>query len=360
MERLFQRILDDYEQNHNFSGNVLVKKGNELLFTHTCGMAHRGFHVPNRLDTKFDTASVTKVFTAVAVLLLVDEGKIYLNDRITDLIDLNETEIPGDVTVEQLLTHTSGIADDADEEAGENYADLFRNKPNYSIQETADFLPQFAYKKPLFRAGTNMRYNNCAFVLLGMAIEQLSGMDYRQFVMKRIVQPLKLLHTEFCAMDGVNENTAEGYMACRDEEGRLIQWKKNIYSYPPIGSPDGGIYSTVEDLDRLLRAMKSGALLSSKRSAMFFQPHCPFERPFVRLKPELEATITTGYGFEFVMINHKVFCVRKDGMNDGVAAMLSYYPKSDVSLVILCNQDCNIWNMHREIQTVLYDHGQIY
>jgi CubicO group peptidase (beta-lactamase class C family) len=95
--------------------------------------------------------------------MLIEKGLLHFEDKITDIIDLKGTEISSDVTIYNLLTHTSGIADDADEEAGEDYADLFINKPNYSIRNTADFLPQFAYKKSLFKAGTDVRYNNCAF-----------------------------------------------------------------------------------------------------------------------------------------------------------------------------------------------------
>lgn len=355
MNTQYQKIADNFYRNHDFSGTCLVKKGDEILFSGAYGFAHRGFQVLNRLDTKFDTASVTKVFTATAVLMLVEQGALNLDDKITEVIDLEGTEIPTDVTIEHLLTHTSGIADDADEEAGENYADLFVDKPNYSIRNTADLLPQFVHKKSLFKAGMNVRYNNCAFVLLGLAIEKLSGMDYRTFIMENIVKPCKLNNTEFCTMDEVNGNTAEGYTALEDEDGHVTGWKKNIYSYPPIGTPDGGIYSTVEDLDTFLRSLKAGKLLSPKYTEVLFQPHCPFVKPFTRWKPELNATITMGYGFEFVAFDQKIFCVRKDGMNDGVAAMLSYYPETDASIVILSNQDCNIWEMHRQMQTVLYD-----
>ncbi|MCU6340309.1 beta-lactamase family protein, partial [Enterobacter quasiroggenkampii] len=107
-------------------------------------------------------------FTAVAILQLVDRGKLRLDDCITDIIDLTGTKIPTDVTITHLLTHTSGIADDADEELGEIYEELFISKPNYSIRNCIDFIPQFAYKDPKFKAGTDVSYNNCAFVLLGL------------------------------------------------------------------------------------------------------------------------------------------------------------------------------------------------
>ena len=211
MDKQIRNICDD------FSGVCFVRRGNDIVFEQAYGFAHRGFHIKNKLNTMFDTASVTKVFTATAILLLTKKGLLHIDDKITEIIDLTDTAIPADVTIEHLLTHTSGIADDADEEAGENYADLFINKPNYSIRKTSDFLPQFVYKQPIFKAGTNVRYNNCAFVLLGLAIEKVTGQDYRTFVSDYIFEPLGMTHTKFCAMDEINENIAEGYVACYDE-----------------------------------------------------------------------------------------------------------------------------------------------
>lgn len=354
MKEKIQKICDDFSMSNNFSGTCLVKRGNDVVFSQAYGLAHRGFNIPNNINTKFDTASITKVFTATGILLLIEKGLLHLEDKIADIIDLEGTAIPKDVSIYNLLTHTSGIADDADEEAGENYSDLFINKPNYSIRNTCDFLPQFVYKQPVFKAGTNVRYNNCAFILLGLAIEKITGQDYRSFITDNIFKSCGMLNTKFCAMDGVNENIAEGYVGCYDEKENLINWKKNIYSYPPIGSPDSGAYTTVNDLDIFIRNLKANKLLSEEYSNMIFSPQCEFSRPFRNWKPEPNATIRNGYAFEFVEINDEVFCMRKDGVNDGVGAMLSYYPAIDTTIIILCNQDCNIWQMHREIQTVMY------
>lgn len=354
MKDKIKKICDDFSINNNFSGTCLVKLGNDVIFSKAYGLAHRGFSIPNNLATRFDTASITKVFTAAGILLLIQKGQLHLEDKITDIINLKGTAIPEDVSIYHLLTHTSGIADDADEEAGENYSDLFVAKPNYSIRNTSDFLPQFAYKQPVFKAGTNVRYNNCAFVLLGLAIEKITGQDYRSFVTDNIFKPLGMINTKFCAMDEVNENTAEGYTGCYDANDNIIKWKKNIYSYPPIGSPDAGAYTTVSDLDIFIRSLKANKLLNEEYTHMMFSPHCEFSRPFNKWKPEPNASIRNGYAFEFVEINGDVFCMRKDGVNDGVGAMLSYYPAIDATITILCNQDCNIWQMHREIQTVMY------
>ncbi|MGV8981668.1 serine hydrolase domain-containing protein [Clostridium sp.] len=357
MRAKIQKICDDFSKEHNFSGTCLVKQENDVIFSQAYGFAHRGFNIPNKLNTMFDTASITKVFTATAILILIEKGLLHFGDKITDIIDLKGTAIPTDVSIYNLLTHTSGIADDADEEAGENYSDLFINKPNYSIRNTCDFLPQFAYKKPIFKAGTNVRYNNCAFVLLGLAIEKVTGQDYRSFVTNNVFVPCGMLNTKFCAMDEVNKDIAEGYIGCYDKNENLIKWRKNIYSYPPIGSPDSGVYTTVIDLDIFIRNLKINMLLKTEYTNMIFSPHCKFTRPFNYGQPPINATIRKGYAFEFVEINGEVFCMRKEGLNDGVGAMLSYYPDTDVTIIIMsnqtmCNQECNVWQMHREIENL--------
>jgi len=358
MKEKIQKICDDFSEKHNFSGTCLVKQGDDVIFSHAYGLAHRGFNIPNRLNTMFDTASITKVFTATAILMLIEEGLLHFDDKITSIIDLKGTTIPTDVNIYNLLNHTSGIADDADEEAGEIYSDLFINKPNYTIRNTCDFLSQFAYKQPIFKAGTNVRYNNCAFVLLGLAIEKICGQDYRKFVTDNIFVPSGMLNTKFCAMDEVNANMAEGYVGHYAKNKDHIIWRKNIYSYPPIGSPDSGVYTTVLDLDIFIRNLKSNMVLNSEYTNMLFSPHCKFAKPFNFVEPSVNATLRKGYAFEFIEINGNVFCMRKEGLNDGVGAMLSYYPEIDATIIILsnqtmCNGECDVWEMHRKIQTII-------
>jgi CubicO group peptidase (beta-lactamase class C family) len=344
-----QDLVDIFEKyKASFSGACLIKKENDTLFSAANGLANRDFGIMNRIDTRFDTASVTKTFTAVAVLMLAEQKLLRLQDKIRDIIALDDTAIPKDVTVEHLLNHTSGIADDADEEAGEDYSALFIDKPNYAIRNCTDFLPQFAYKPPNFKAGTNVRYNNCAFILLGMAVEKLTGMDYRSFVSERIFKPAGMNNTYFGAMDEVRPDTAEGYFAVRDENSDFVKWKKNIYSYPPIGTPDGGALTTVGELDIFIRSLKRGILLSPEYTAMIFKPHCAFPRstPY--------GTWRTGYAFEFIESSGVTFCMYKEGGNPGVDAILSYYPVLDISLNILSNQDGSLWKMYGEMQAVLF------
>ncbi|MDO4298342.1 MAG: serine hydrolase domain-containing protein [Lachnospiraceae bacterium] len=355
MEEYVEALCSEYAARNNFSGVCMVKRKGETVFAKAYGYANRAFQIPNEIDTRFDAASITKIFTAAAVLQLIEQRKMRLQDRITELLDLSGTEIPDDVTVEHLLNHTSGIADDADEEAGEDYSALFADSPNYAIRECRDFLKNFAYKKPHYKAGTDVRYCNCSYVLLGLAIEQISGMNYRDYFRQNIFDRAGMARSGFFSMDEVNENTAEGYRSVTDQDGRVVSYKKNIYCYPPMGTPDGGAYTTAEDLNRFLTAIRDHVLLGEKFADMFLHPHCEFTRPMEGDEiPGLYEQ--NGYGFEFLMLegSGEPFCICKDGMNDGVAAKFSYYPEKDMTLVLLANQECNVWEMTRKIQSELY------
>lgn len=353
MYSAFEKICRDYAENKDFSGTCMVKSGKEILFSGAYGCANRAFQIPNRIDTKFDSASVTKTFTAAAILQLVEKGLLRLDGHITDILDLQGTRISDDVRIEHLLSHTSGISDDADEESGEEYSALFRDTPNYAFRECRDFLKNFAYKEPYFKAGTDVRYNNCAFILLGLALEKMTGINYRTYMARNIFAPCGMTNTEFCSMDGINANTAEGYTGVFDSEGRRTGWKKNIYCYPPVGTPDGGACTTVEDLDKFLRAIRERRILSERYSDMLLSPHCTFSRPTVR-KGLPDMTVRMGYAFEFLEMNGEVFCMYKEGLNDGVGAMFSYYPQADITVSLLANQDCRIFLMYRELQEEVY------
>lgn len=102
-----ETLCEDWARSDRFSGVCMVKCKGHTVFSGAYGFANRAFKIPNKIDTKFDTASITKLFTAAAILQLIQEKKLKLSDRITQMIDLEGTEISPDVTIEQLLNHTS-------------------------------------------------------------------------------------------------------------------------------------------------------------------------------------------------------------------------------------------------------------
>lgn len=342
-------IVTRYAAEEDFSGVCCVVRDRQEIYHEAFGLAHRGFAVPNRLTTRFDIASVTKLFTAVATVQCFTRNNLTLDTPLMPYLGIEGTAIPDEVTVFHALTHTSGIADDAEEEYGEDYADLFIDSPNYRIRETADFLPNFAYKEPNFLPGEDVQYNNCAFVLLGLAIERATGMAYRDVIRQRIFFPAGMKGSDFLAMDVAAPDFAEHYTRIHGPEAEP-RWQKNIYSYPPIGSPDGGATVPARDLIRFISTLRQGFLVGPAGHDLMLRPHvdvaAPTERdPFHR---------KYGFAFEFLQDDEgRVVAMQKDGVNAGVASFLVLYPQTDTTVAILANQDCNVWAMQRELREFL-------
>jgi CubicO group peptidase (beta-lactamase class C family) len=330
-----------------FSGVVLITQGSSQLFAGAYGYASRSWKVPNTLTMRFDSASVTKLFTSIATLQLIDRGLLAFDTPVIDFLGVQGTAITRAVNVFHLLTHTSGIADDADEESGEDYADIWKTRSNYTVIETVDFLPQFAYKPPNFPPGQGCRYCNCSYVLLGLLIEKVSGLSYRDYVRQHIFAPSNMLHSDFYRMDVVNDNVAEGCDPLRDEHGTIAAWKKNIYSYPPIGSPDGGAHVTASDLDRFLRVVKTGSLLSPQLTAAFFTPQ-------VLHHVQDDWKHMFGYGIEFAVDDAgNVMFAQKEGHNTGVSAVIRHYPDQDINVILLANIINGAWEPIKTIHLLL-------
>jgi CubicO group peptidase (beta-lactamase class C family) len=341
--------LDAYFQQRTaqdeFSGVVLITQGDTPRYARAYGYASCSWQVPNTLETCFDTASITKLFTSVATLQLVDQGLLALDTPVAECLGLPQIH-PG-VTVFHLLTHSSGIADDADEEAGESYEDLWISKPNYSVTETRDFLPQFIDKPANFAPGEGCRYCNVGYVLLGLLIEQASGQSYRDYVRANIFARAAMYDCDFFRMDRVNRNVAEGCDPLRDANGQITGWKKNIYSYPPIGSPDGGAHVTASDLHRFLRAVQRGELISPALTQAFFTPQVVHTR-------DENGTTMYSYGLWFALDPAgQVVFYEKEGYNAGVSGMIRYYPALDTSVVILSNMSSGAWEPIKQVHNVL-------
>ena len=332
------RYLRGLEASEAFAGVVRITVGGEERFAGAYGYASRAWHVPNTLETRFDTASITKLFTAVATLQQIEAGAFGLDTGVVDYLGLDGTAISPDVTVRHLLTHTSGIGDDADEEAGERYEDVWRTRPNYSVVETADFLPQFAYRAPNFAPGAGCRYNNCAYVLLGLMIERATGRTYRDVVRERVFAPAGMTDSDFLRMDRVNERLAEGADPILDDAGAIVGWKRNIYSYPPIGSPDGGAHVTAADLERFLRAVTGGRLLSAAMTTAFLTPQVVY-----RVREGWTQHWGLGPWFRIDDSGELVF-LEKEGVNVGASGVVRHYPGRDLTLVVLSNLEDGAWD----------------
>ena len=340
-------ILRDAAVRKEFSGTVQLSRGGSVLHEGSYGVSSRRWDVPVSLETRFDVASVTKLFTSVAVLQQVDAGTLELDSPIGRFVELGGTRVDPGITLAQLLTHTSGIGDDADEEAGESYEALWVDRPTYSVTKTADFLPQFVHREPNFAPGAGCRYCNCGYVLAGLAVENVTGKSYRDYVREHVFAAAGMHDSGFFSMQEAVPNVAEGWDPVRDDSGAVISWRQNIFSYPPVGSPDGGAHSTSADLVRFLNAVRAGRLLSAESTAAFLAPQVKHS--------DLDAgELHYGYGLVFRLdADGQTGLIYKDGINAGASALLGYYPGADVTLALVSNSEDGAWGPLAEITALL-------
>jgi CubicO group peptidase (beta-lactamase class C family) len=343
--------FQNLEQQNTFSGVVLIRQGEQEVFAKAYGYASRAWKVPNTLNVRFDTASITKLFTSVAVLQMIDQGRLAFDTSVIDFLGFTGTAISPAVNVYHLLTHTSGIADDADEEAGEELEDIYREKPNYSIKETVDFLPQFVYKPPNFAPGQGCRYCNVSYILLGLMIEKLSGLSYRDYVRQNVFAPAGMTSSDFFRMDRVYENVAEGADPLEDEGGKVTGWKRNIYSYPPQGSPDGGAHVTAGDLIRFMHTVQAGKLLSPELTKMFFTPQVDYHDRETWMQ-----RIGCGLWFHVDRAG-RVVHYQKEGMNNGASGMVRHYPDQNITIALLSNMIDGAWEPIKKIHAMIEGEG---
>lgn len=334
-EQLSQ-LLAEKSRQELFSGAVLVRHGGQPLLQEAYGYAHRGWRIKNQVDTRFRIASISKMFTAAAILQLVEQGDLTLDTAVIDLLNLQPAKIPPAVTIEHLLTMTAGLVDWFDESGDweANWAALRRRHPLYLFRDNKDYLPLFVNEEPVAPAGEQYRYNNAAYILLGLAIEQVTHLSYFDYIRRYILAKAGMVDSDFLALDSVTANVAEGYMPLTGDGDQIIGWQKNIYSATPEAAADGGATSTVADLSRFIQALRAGRLLSPDLSEAMLTPHVLEDE-----EPIKGYTRMYGYGTMFLLDEaERVVRWGHTGEEAGVSCRLYYYPAQDIEVILLGNQ----------------------
>lgn len=345
------RLLTAKIDKEEFSGAVLVKRDDGTLFEGAYGYANRSWKVKNRMDTRFRIASISKMFTAVAILQLVDAGRLSLDASVVECLGLRDTRIPEEATVYHMLTMTSGIADWFDETGDweANWAALCREHPIYLFRRNQDYLPLFVDEEPLAPVGEKHQYNGAGYILLGLIVEKLSGLLYFDYIRHNVFAKAGMPRSDFLALDGVDDAVAEGYIPITDEDKAVIGWRKNIYSTTPEAAADGGATSTAADLVRFSQALRNGGLLSPALTQEMLTPKVSQTDERIR-----GYTWKYGYG-NFFLLDDDAHIVRwgHTGEEDGVSCRLYYYPKEDLDVVILGNQTWCAGSLGWEIHDII-------
>lgn len=306
-------IRAEMEKRHIPGLSLAVVHKGKVVKAQGYGFANLEHRAPATPDTVFQLASVTKQFTATAVMQLVEAGKIQLDDKVSQHL----TDLPAawkDVTVRQLLNHTSGI---------KSYTAI----PNFAQQLRKDFTPTellgLVKDSPMdFAPGSKYQYNNTGYFLLGLLIEKVSGKTYGTFLSERIFEPLGMNNTRVNDLTVVIPNRASGYTL----SGQTIRNGEYVSPTQPYAA--GALVSTIQDMVRWNSALDTEKLL--KRSSM--------EQMLTPTR--LSDGKTQGYGFGWqlgVLRGHKQMA--HGGGIPGFSTYILRLPDDALSVIVLCNQE---------------------
>ena len=291
-----------------FSGAFLVAHNGRILVQRACGEASKRYHAPNTTGTRIDIGSMNKMFTAVAVAQLVEQGKVKLDDHLSAYLDESwlPKSISDQITIAQLLTMTSGLGSYFDAPFG-----------SFQMNRTLDAYKPVIHAATLSsRPGEKYQYSNTGFFLLGLVVQKASGEDYYDYIRRHIYAPAGMSATDSYELDGPAENLATGYFYL----GRTQSWWENRAWVGLKGTPDGGGYSTVGDLLRFAEALKSGKLLTLKSLDLLWRDPPP----------------PSGAGF-YGLKGPAGRIVGKDGFGSGVSALMDIYLDRGYVVVALSN-----------------------
>jgi CubicO group peptidase (beta-lactamase class C family) len=238
--------VEEIAEDTGFSGVVRIDRGDEIEFAKAYGLANRAYRVPNTVDTRFGIASGGKGFTALTVISLIREGALGLDTTARSLLGEDLPLIADDVTVEHLLTHTSGIGDYLDEE-GDWEANDHVIGAVHQLTTTEAFLPLLDGIPAKFKAGERFGYCNSGYVVLALLAERASGQSYHDLVRERVLRPADMTTTDFLRSDELPGDAAVGYLDGMD--------RSNVFHLPVVANGDGGIHTTAGDMAKFWRAL---------------------------------------------------------------------------------------------------------
>jgi CubicO group peptidase (beta-lactamase class C family) len=328
-----QAALEAQMADQPFSGALLIREGGETILAAAYGHAQIAEAIPNTIDTRFATASGCKIFTAVAALQLIEAGKFTLDTPVSDLVEIDYPLDPA-ITVRHLLTHTSGMPDYYDEElmSDEDCIALVNTYPVYTWETPRDYIRLFPERPQKFPPGERFNYNNGAFVLLALIVEEHSGQPFPQVITDRVFTPAGMTDSGYFRMDALPARTAYGYI--REDDGTL---RTNIYALPVIGSGDGGAFVTAPDWARFWDALYGFKLLSESTTSAMLTPQIDTGHDTLDKHYGLGIWLTLRDG-----AMHERYVV---GGDFGVGMVSVRFPQYDVEATILDNIGDGVWGL---------------
>jgi CubicO group peptidase (beta-lactamase class C family) len=305
----FDAVVRPFAADGRFMGAVLVARGDAILFSKAYGSANLEWRIPNDTSTKFRIGSITKQFTAALILLLEQDGRLSTQD----LLSRHVADIPAswkDITLFHLLTHTSGIRN-------------FTALPDYRVRQVQPGSPldqlERLRNEPLdFAPGSEFRYSNSGYLMLGLVIERVTGRPYAEVLQERIFTPLGMIGSGYDSNSAIIPTRASGYAPTPNGP------QNAGYVNMTVPHAAGALYSTTGDLHRWARALFGGRVVSAASLKKMTTPD--------RNNYALGLTVRDVDGRR--MISH-------GGGINGFNAFLAYYPDAEITVAVLANINGN-------------------
>lgn len=311
IDTLKQHLIDLYNKDE-FSGSVLVAKDEKVLLHQAIGYIDRVEKEPLDVDAQFRLGSLNKMFTSIGILMLVEEGKIDLNQTIsTYLPNFKNKSISESVTVHHLLSHTGGT--------GDIFGPMY-DQNRLSLKSHDDYVKLFEDLEATAPPGNTFQYSNFGFILLGKIIENVTGQEYYEFLKEKLFSKLDMNATGFEPEERVSKNLTRGYMRVGDK------WVNNEDTLPWRGTAAGGAYSTTEDLFKFAVALQNEKVISKSTLDLATTKHVAM------------GDAAYGYGFG-VFGEGSSFFYGHNGGAPGMSSWLSIYPNSGYIIIVLSNYD---------------------
>lgn len=321
-------LLNDFHNRGMFNGSALVSVGGKIFYKSAFGYANFEHDILNKVDTKFEIGSCTKQFTATLIMMLREEGKINLDNKITDYLPEYPADKGDRISIHQLLCHTSGIPEYVD--FPEMECLLFReNKP-------VEFMEVFKDLDLDFEPGSELRYSNANYFILGVIIEKVTGKPYAQVLQEKIFTPLGMLNSGDIQISEILTNKAYGYIKNGDTLTVAPSWNTSgAFSA-------GNIYSTVEDLFKWQLALQSNTLINQDSFDLMLTLN--FSR----------------YGYGFAVINRtnkdgsKYTLYGHEGQIPGFRSLINIVREDNSSVILLDNnQNPNHFQIAQAIRVLI-------
>lgn len=327
------KAITHYNAIGQFNGLILVAEKGKIIYENAFGKASYEWNIGNTLDTKMQIASITKTFTALMIMQMIEQGKIKLNGTIADYIIDYSGEKGAQITVDQLLRHSSGLQRDIADfpTSGNNFPDVVAkiNEDFFSLEEQVRII---AKRSLLFEPGTKYSYSSDGYAVLGLIIERVTKLTYEEALQQMILSPLRLTNSGYKDYLAVVPKRAQGYVK---SYGGITRGRQ-------IGiNPAGGMYSTLHDLFHWEQSLYTDQLISQQSKDIIFT-----KTPYV-----------VGYGWQindnyFNSTRDSIAMVRCTGSLPGFNSLVVRFPQYGKTVIVMENLKQPVYRQFDIVQTL--------